>query len=330
MTINEKIIAVRTQLKLSQEGFAKLIGVTRQAVSRWEKDEASPDVKRLMQICDAAGISVDEFLSEDFAYGEAAVKKREEKRRAAEEEELKRQNYLRRSANVKCTGIIFFKVAAILAAFVVIFAIVALLLRWGLASAFGFTNVTETVSSWFVPALFLILSAGVVCGVSPVLVGGIRKGGNNPHIAIIAMICVDVAALVYGVSHGVNLAPAETIEFAVLKALSFVNVLYAFPLFIFNSACVLYFVDSVELTPYNPLPQKEQERYLIFAYIAGIAVGFFGTPIFWAAGFVVRSEIIKRTPVFAGKFTQSLVGGAIGEAVAVILAVAILYIAQAF
>lgn len=330
MTINEKIIAVRTQLKLSQEGFAKLIGVTRQAVSRWEKDEASPDVKRLMQICEAAGLTVDEFLNDDFVYGDEAVKMREEKKRIAKEEELKRQNYLRRSANIKCTGIVFFKVATILSAMVAAIAIANFCLRWVFSSAFGFENASDNVAAWLLPTIFLILSCGGICGVSPVLFKGMRAGENNPLIAIIAMIGVDVASLAYGILFGVNLAPEETAAFAVLKVLSFINVLYALPLFIFNGAGILYFVDSVELTPYNPLPQRENEKYLIFAYIAGAAVGFFGTPVFWAAGFVIRGEIKKRTPVFAGKFTQALVGGAIGEVVAVVLFCVIMYIVQAF
>lgn len=330
MTISEKIVAVRTQLNLSQDGFSKLIGVTRQAVSRWEKDEASPDVKRLMQICDAAGITIDEFLSDDFAYGEEAVEKREEKKRIAEQEELTKQNNLRRSANIKCTGIIFFKVATILAALVAAVAIANFCLRFVFSSVLGFENAADNVASWLLPTIFLILSSGGICGVSPLLFKSMRAGTNNPFMAIIAILGVDVAALAYGILYGVNLAPAETAAFAVLKILSFVNVLYALQLFIFNGACVLFFVDSIELAPYNPLPQRENEKYLIFAYIAGIVVGFLGTPVFWAAGFIVRSEIIKRTPVFAGKFTQSLVGGAIGEVVAIVLFCVIMYIVQAF
>lgn len=330
MTINEKIIAVRTQLNLSQDGFAKLIGVTRQAVSRWEKDESSPDVKRLMMICEAAGFTIDEFLSDDFAYGEEAVKKREEKKRIAEQEELDRQNSARRAANIKCTGITFFKVAMIISAMVALMAIASFCIRQVVAAGLGFENAVDDVASWIVPVLFLILSSGGICGIVPILVKDMRGGTNNPLVAIIAMLGVDFLALVYGISFGVNFAPSATLAFAVLKVLFFVGVLYVLPLFVFNCACVLYFVDSVELAPYNPLPQREDEKYLFFAYIAGAVVGFLGTPVFWAAGFVIRSEINKRTPVFADKFTRALVGGAIGEVVVIILVCVITYILQAF
>ena len=45
MTLGEKIQALRTDIGLSQEDLAERLGVSRQAVSKWELDKTVPDVK---------------------------------------------------------------------------------------------------------------------------------------------------------------------------------------------------------------------------------------------------------------------------------------------
>ncbi|MCM1538428.1 MAG: helix-turn-helix domain-containing protein [bacterium] len=62
LLIGAKIQEYRKRAGLSQEEFAAKIGVTRQAVSKWELDKTYPDLDKLAGICDIFGISITEFL----------------------------------------------------------------------------------------------------------------------------------------------------------------------------------------------------------------------------------------------------------------------------
>lgn len=68
MTIGEKILNLRKARGWSQEELAEHIGVTRQAVSRWESGAAKPDTDKVIAICDLFGVSAD-YLIRDYAGG---------------------------------------------------------------------------------------------------------------------------------------------------------------------------------------------------------------------------------------------------------------------
>ena len=63
MTFGEVIQLRRGALGLSQERLAELVGVSRQAVSKWEVGDAMPDTDRLLPLARALEITVDELLS---------------------------------------------------------------------------------------------------------------------------------------------------------------------------------------------------------------------------------------------------------------------------
>ncbi|MGN0805380.1 MAG: helix-turn-helix transcriptional regulator [Candidatus Coproplasma sp.] len=62
MTTGEKIAEGRKKLKLTQQQFADTLGVSRQAVSRWESDLAFPETETLIKMSDMFGCSVDYLL----------------------------------------------------------------------------------------------------------------------------------------------------------------------------------------------------------------------------------------------------------------------------
>ena len=62
MTIGDKILNLRKARGWSQEELADRVGVTRQAVSRWELGSAKPDADKIVALCDLFSISADYLL----------------------------------------------------------------------------------------------------------------------------------------------------------------------------------------------------------------------------------------------------------------------------
>lgn len=62
MTIGEKIALRRRNAGLSQEALAVQLGVSRQAISRWETNESLPDTEKVLQLCRIFGVSADDLL----------------------------------------------------------------------------------------------------------------------------------------------------------------------------------------------------------------------------------------------------------------------------
>lgn len=65
--IAERLAARRKQAGLSQEALAEKLGVSRQAVSKWERSESSPDTDNLIALARLYGVSLDELLYVDDA-----------------------------------------------------------------------------------------------------------------------------------------------------------------------------------------------------------------------------------------------------------------------
>ncbi len=62
MTIGEKITNLRTAAGISQEQLADKLSVSRQSVSKWEMDQAQPQIDNVLQICELFNVSTDELL----------------------------------------------------------------------------------------------------------------------------------------------------------------------------------------------------------------------------------------------------------------------------
>lgn len=66
MKLHEKITAYRKKCGLSQETLAEKIGVSRQAVSKWETGDALPEITKLKSLADCFGVTVDFLLDENI------------------------------------------------------------------------------------------------------------------------------------------------------------------------------------------------------------------------------------------------------------------------
>ena len=73
MKIGEKIKALRKAKNISQESLAKVLGVTFQAVSKWETNTTTPDVSMIPSIASFFGVSIDELFDYNILENEKKI-----------------------------------------------------------------------------------------------------------------------------------------------------------------------------------------------------------------------------------------------------------------
>ena len=62
MTFGEKLQTLRAREGLSQDALAEALDVSRQAVSKWERDEAMPEAEKIVRISRRFGVTTDYLL----------------------------------------------------------------------------------------------------------------------------------------------------------------------------------------------------------------------------------------------------------------------------
>ena len=64
MTFGEKLQRLRAREGISQDRLAELLDVSRQAVSRWERDETMPETEKVVRISDCFHVTTDYLLKD--------------------------------------------------------------------------------------------------------------------------------------------------------------------------------------------------------------------------------------------------------------------------
>ena len=67
MSFGKNLQALRKKNQLSQEGLAEMLGVSRQAVSKWESGEGYPEVEKLLILSRKLNVSLDSLLGGEKA-----------------------------------------------------------------------------------------------------------------------------------------------------------------------------------------------------------------------------------------------------------------------
>lgn len=62
MTIADRIQSLRKSKGMSQEELADAVGVSRQAVSKWESEQATPDIDKVLIMSEVFGVTTDYIL----------------------------------------------------------------------------------------------------------------------------------------------------------------------------------------------------------------------------------------------------------------------------
>ena len=86
MSFGENLRLMRKARNLTQEQFAEALGVSRQAVSKWEADSGYPEAEKLIAISRVLGVSVDKLL--DIEPENQEQKQTENEALSAEQDQL--------------------------------------------------------------------------------------------------------------------------------------------------------------------------------------------------------------------------------------------------
>ena len=70
--LGDNLYELRKQKGISQDEFAENLGVSRQAVSKWERNEAYPDTENLIAISRFYGVTIDDLINKPLSEVEAA------------------------------------------------------------------------------------------------------------------------------------------------------------------------------------------------------------------------------------------------------------------
>ena len=66
MKLSDKLYLLRRERGLSQEKLAEELGISRQAISKWESGTAMPETERLIMLSDYFGVSTDFLLRDEM------------------------------------------------------------------------------------------------------------------------------------------------------------------------------------------------------------------------------------------------------------------------
>ncbi len=94
MKFNEKIVVLRKIKGITQDELASAVGVSRQAVYKWECGQSYPEVAKLLELKLLFGISIDDLLDESF---EIALPEKKKRKRLPKSEMMSIEKEVRES-----------------------------------------------------------------------------------------------------------------------------------------------------------------------------------------------------------------------------------------
>lgn len=104
--LGERLFELRKAKNLSQEEVADKLNVTRQSVSKWETNQSTPDLDKIVPLCELFEITTEELLT--------GKKTKQENNQIEEEKVLSKKEVRRKSAEVVSTSVFTYIVATAL------------------------------------------------------------------------------------------------------------------------------------------------------------------------------------------------------------------------
>lgn len=172
MNVGEKIKTIRKMAGMTQEELAEKMNVSRQTISKWEKEISSPDLESAIILCELFEISLDDFLK-----GGRSVK--EEKISLQDMVKINRRN--QKLTILLLSGLFFLMIGALASLFIVALenatdSIKYMLYRY--IAVGQYTSAPVNYGRLMAPAILLI-AIGVILSVAYVIERWREKKGNE-------------------------------------------------------------------------------------------------------------------------------------------------------
>ena len=168
MTFGGRLQQVRKAAGLSQEQLGELVGMSRQAVSKWETDQAAPDIDQLALLCGVLGVSADALLGRDAPAQEQA--------RGASLEDCVNRNAAKRCFTAGWIAVLVGVVLLVLE----LFSLIALQFLDAEIHQSWRTNAMDYVKVGPMPAIFAVTLALIAVGALLAAGGLLAMGGKRP------------------------------------------------------------------------------------------------------------------------------------------------------
>ena len=129
----DRLVELRKENKLSQEALAEKLGLSRQAISKWERAEASPDTDNLIALATLYGISLDELLGNE----PKAKKEVPAEEKSLTDTQIKAKNHLTKAPLLLLVAVAVYVVGGIIIGgkwWAVMWILLTLVLAYALAS----------------------------------------------------------------------------------------------------------------------------------------------------------------------------------------------------
>jgi len=97
MTFKEKLVILRKAKGLTQDEFAAAVGVSRQAVYKWECGQSYPEVPKLLEMKLLFSISIDELLDDSF---DIPIPEKKKRKRVSKEAAAKIENEVKKTVSI--------------------------------------------------------------------------------------------------------------------------------------------------------------------------------------------------------------------------------------
>ena len=68
LNLGEKLQLLRNNNRLSQEELGEKLGVSRQAISKWDSGQSTPDLKKLIVISQLYNITIDSLVKDEYEF----------------------------------------------------------------------------------------------------------------------------------------------------------------------------------------------------------------------------------------------------------------------
>ena len=94
MRFGDKLAEIRKSNGYTQENLAERLGVSRQAVARWEANDTVPDITMLLGICEIFHVSADYMIHNDYQSDEDIPAVKEKIETVTEMTKTNRKNHL--------------------------------------------------------------------------------------------------------------------------------------------------------------------------------------------------------------------------------------------